>query len=167
MKSTGISASYVKRDSTEKLQSSLEAQSADPVKAYEELDDRILKFESLNAFAAPMEVDELSGGEALEKSLFNNSSNFHKTCSPTIGKERLEKAIKQREMQNRFGTLENHSALKEKWKLWPHPVFIMSSHSYRHFFYPDDSASRVLSENSRTGLMNLFRTAGFPVFQFL
>ena len=31
------------------LQSSLEARSTDPVKAYEELGDRILKFESQNA----------------------------------------------------------------------------------------------------------------------
>ena len=46
------------RDSTEKLQSSLEAQSTDPVKSYEVPGDRILKFKSLNALPVPMEVDE-------------------------------------------------------------------------------------------------------------
>ena len=39
---------------TEKLQSSLEAQSTDPAKVYEELGDHILKFESLNAPQVPM-----------------------------------------------------------------------------------------------------------------
>ena len=34
---------YMSKDSTEKLQSSLEAQSTDPVKAYEELGDHINK----------------------------------------------------------------------------------------------------------------------------
>ena len=50
------------RDSTENLQSSLEARSTDPVKA----------FESLNALPVAMEVDELSGREALGTSLFNH-----------------------------------------------------------------------------------------------
>ena len=122
------------RDSTEKLQNSLEARSTDPVKASEELGDRILKFESLNALPVPMEVDELSGGEALVTSLFNHSVKFHKTCKLKFGKEKLEKAIKKHEKQDNFGTLEKHSTLKGKWKLWSHPVFIMSSHSYHHFF---------------------------------
>ena len=46
------------RASTEKPQSSLEAQSTDPVKSYEVPGDRILKFKSLNALPIPMEVDE-------------------------------------------------------------------------------------------------------------
>ena len=41
MKSTEISVSYVKET---QMKNSLEAQSTDPVKAYEELGDRILKF---------------------------------------------------------------------------------------------------------------------------
>ena len=133
------------RDSTEKLQSSVEARSTDPVKAYEELGERIVKFESVNALPVPMEVDDLSGGEASRTSLFNHSAKFHKTCKLKFGKEKLEKAIKRHEKQDNSGTLEKHSTLKGKWKLWCYPVFIMFSHSYhRFFFYPDDSASGVL-----------------------
>ena len=86
-----------KRDSTEKLQSSLEARSTDPIKAYEKLGDHILKFKSLNALLVPMEPDELSRGEALETSLFNHSAKFHKTYKLKFGKEKLGKTIKQRE----------------------------------------------------------------------
>ena len=82
-------------------------------------------------------------------------------------KEKLEKVIKQHKNQDNFGTLENQSTLKGKWKLWSHPVFIMSGHLCHSFFYPEDSATGVLCKNSQTGLMNLFQTAGFPVFQFL
>ena len=46
------------KDSTKKLQSSLKAQLTDPVKAYQELGDRILKFEWLNVLPVPMELDE-------------------------------------------------------------------------------------------------------------
>ena len=76
------------RDSAEKLQSSLEVPSTD-----EELDDHILKSESLNALAVPMGVDELSRGKA-GTSLFNHAAKFHKTCKLKFGKEKLEKAIK-------------------------------------------------------------------------
>ena len=72
------------RDSTEKLQSSLEALSTDSVKAYEELGDRILKFESLNGLPVPMEVDELSGGEALGTSLFNHSADSADSGKGTV-----------------------------------------------------------------------------------
>ena len=44
------------RDSTEKLQNSLEVQLTDPVKACEELGHCILKFESLNALPVPIEL---------------------------------------------------------------------------------------------------------------
>ena len=44
------------RDLTAKLQSSLEVQSTDPVKACQELGDRILKFESLNVLPVPIEL---------------------------------------------------------------------------------------------------------------
>ena len=75
---------YMSKDSTEKQQSSLEAQSTDPVKAYEELGDHINKMtawiESLNVFPVPMDVDELSGSEAWGISLFNHSAKFYKTC---------------------------------------------------------------------------------------
>ena len=79
------------RDSTEKLQSSVEARSTDPVKAYEELGERIVKFESVNALPVPMEVDDLSGGEASRTSLFNHSAKFHKTCKLKFGKENWRK----------------------------------------------------------------------------
>ena len=123
------------RDSTEELQSSLEAWSNDPVKAYEELGERIVTFESLNALLVPMEVDELSRGEALATSLFNHSAKFYKTCKLKFGKEKLEKAIKRHEKHEKFGILEKHSTLKGKCKFWSHPVFIMSSHSYHHFYF--------------------------------
>ena len=153
---------------TKKLQSSLEARSTDPVKAYEELGDGILKFESLNILPVPMEVGELSGGEALGISLLNHSAKFYKTCQLKFGNEKLEKEIKWHKKQDNFGTLEMHSTLKGiSWSygftqssLCPVSISIF-------FFYPDDSASGALSENSWTGHMNLFRTAGFPVFQFL
>ena len=122
------------RNSTEKLQSFLKVQSTDPVKAYEELLDRILKFELLNALLVPIEVDELSGGEALGTSLFNPSAKFHKMCKLKFGRKKLEKVIKQREKQENFGTLKKHSTLNGKWKLWSHPVFIIPSHSYHSFF---------------------------------
>ena len=105
-----------------------------------------------------MEVDELSEGEVLGTSLFNHSAKFYKMCKLKFGKENLEKAIKWHEKQENFGTLEKHSTLKDKWKLWSHPVFIMSSHSYHHFFYPDDSASWILSENSRIVIIIPFVT---------
>ena len=97
---------------TKKLQSSLEARSTDPVKAYEELGDGILKFESLNILPVPMEVGELSGGEALGISLLNHSAKFYKTCQLKFGNEKLEKEIKWHKKQDNFGTLEMHSTLK-------------------------------------------------------
>ena len=153
---------------TKKLQSSLDARSTDPVKPYEELGDRILKFESLNVLPVPMEVDELSGGEALGISLFNHSAKFYKTCQLKFGNEKLEKEIKWHKKQDNFGTLEMHSTLKGI--SWSYGFTQSSSCPISisiFFFYPDDSASGALSENSWTGPMNLFRTAGFPVFQFL
>ena len=123
---------------------------------------------NLNAFPVPMEVDELSGGEALRTSLFNHSAKFHKTCKLKFGKEKLEKVIKRHEKQDNFGTLEKHSTLKGKWKLWFHPVLIMYSHSYHHFFYPDDSAVGLLSKNCRTDLMNLFLGSQYSnIFEIL
>ena len=85
------------------LQSSLEARSTDPVKAYEELGDRILKFESQNALPVPMKVDKLSGGEALGKSFLSHSAKFHKRCKLKLGKEKLEKVIKRHEKKYNFG----------------------------------------------------------------
>ena len=64
-----------------------------------------------------MEVDELSGGEALGTSLFNPSIKFHKTCKLKFGKENLEKAIKRHEKKENFRTLKKHSTLKGKRKL--------------------------------------------------
>ena len=49
-----------------------------------------------------MEVDELSGGEALGTSLFNRSAKLHKTCKLKFGKKKLEKAIKCPKIQNNF-----------------------------------------------------------------
>ena len=114
----------------------MEAQSTDPAKAYEELGDHILKFESLNATQVPMEVGESSGGESLRPSLFNHSAKFHKMSKLKFGKEKLQKAIKQHEKQENFGTLEKYSKLKGKGKVWSHSVFLISSHSYNHFFIP-------------------------------
>ena len=155
------------RDSTEKLQSSLEVRSTDNVKAYEEIDDHILKFESLNALAVPMEVDELSRSK-VGTSLFNHSAKFHKTCKLKFGKEKLEKAIKWDEKQDHTRTLEKHLTLKGKWNLWSHSVFITSSHSYHHYFFTlMILLAGVLPENIRTSAINIIETAGFPVFQFL
>ena len=68
--------------------------------------------------------------------LFNHSAKFHKMCKLKFGKEKLEKAIKQHEKQENFGTLEKHSTWKGKWKVWSHSVFVISSHSYHHFPIP-------------------------------
>ena len=48
----------------------------------------------MNVIPVPMDVDELSGGEALGTSLFNHPVKFHKTCKLKFGDEKLEKAIK-------------------------------------------------------------------------
>ena len=62
-----------------------------------------------------MEVDELSRGEALGRSLLNHSAKFNKMLKLKSGKEKLEKAIKRHEKQDNFGTLEKHSTMKDKW----------------------------------------------------
>ena len=54
------------------MQSSLEAQSTDLAKVYDELGDHILKTESLNDLPVPIKVDELSVGEALGTSLLKH-----------------------------------------------------------------------------------------------
>ena len=84
-------------ETRETLQSSSEARSSDPAKAYNDLGERILKFESLNLLPVPLNLDELSGGTALGTSLLNHNAKFHKTCKLKFGNEKLEKAIKRHE----------------------------------------------------------------------
>ena len=80
----------------ETLPSSSEARSSDPAKAYSDLGERILKFESLNLLPVPLNFNELSGGTVLGTSLLNHKAKFHKTCKLKFGNEKLEKAIKRR-----------------------------------------------------------------------
>ena len=119
---------------------------------------------NLNAFPVPMEVDELSGGEALRTSLFNHSAKFHKTCKLKFGKEKLEKVIKRHEKQDNFGTLEKHSTLKGKWKLWFHRLdYVQSlvSSLFLSWWFCCGSTLQKLSDWSNESF------SGFPVFQHL
>ena len=86
----------------ETLHSSSEAWSNDPAKAYSDLGERILKFESLNLLPVPLNLDELSGGIALGTSLLNHKAKFHKTCKLKFGSEKQEKAIKRHEKQHKY-----------------------------------------------------------------
>ena len=95
----------------ETLQSSSEARSSDPAKAYNDLGECILKFESLNLLPVPLNLDELSGGIALGTSLLNHKAKFHKTCKLKFGNEKLEKAIKRHKKQEKF---EEQSSSKGK-----------------------------------------------------
>ena len=52
-------------ETRETLESSSKAWSSDPAKASSNLGERILKFESLNFFPVPLNLDELGGGTAL------------------------------------------------------------------------------------------------------
>ena len=54
-------------ETRETLESSSEAWSSDPAKAYSNLGERILKFESLNFFPVLLNLDELGGGAALQE----------------------------------------------------------------------------------------------------
>ena len=98
-------------ETCETLQSSSEAQLSDPAKAYNDLGERILKFELLNLLPVPLNLDELSGGTALETSLLNHKAKFHKTCKLKFGNEKLNKAIKRHEKQEKF---EEQSSSKGK-----------------------------------------------------
>ena len=88
-------------ETRETLHSSSEAWSNDPAKAYSDLGERILKFESLNLLPVPLNLDELSGGTALGTSLLNHKVKFNKTCKLKFGNEKLEKAIKRHEKQEK------------------------------------------------------------------
>ena len=77
-------------------------ESSDPAKAYSDLGDRILKFESLNLLPVPLNLNELSGGTALGTLLLNHKSKFRKTCKLKFGNEKLEKAIKRHEKQDKY-----------------------------------------------------------------
>ena len=98
-------------ETRETLQSSSEPRSSDPAKAYNDLDERILKFESWNLLPVPLNLDELSGGTALGTSLLNNKAKFHKTCKLKFGNEKIEKVIKRHEKQEKF---EEQSSSKGK-----------------------------------------------------
>ena len=98
-------------ETRETLQSSSEAWSSDPAKAYSGLGERILKFESLNLLPVPLNLDGLSGGTALGTSLLNHKAKFHKTCKLKFGNEKLEKAIKRHEKQEKY---EEQSSSKGK-----------------------------------------------------
>ena len=87
-------------ETRETLQSSSEARSSDPAKAYSDLGEGILKFESLNLLPVPLNLDELSGGTALGTSLLNHKVKFNKTCKLKFGNEKLE-AIKRHEKQEK------------------------------------------------------------------
>ena len=89
----------------ETLHSSSEAWSSDPAKAYSDLGERILKFESLNLLPVPLNLDELSGGTALGTSLLNHKAKFHKTCKLKFGNEKLKKAIKRRKTREIWRTV--------------------------------------------------------------
>ena len=95
----------------ETLHSSSEAWSNDPAKAYSDLGERILKFESLNLLPVPLNLDELSGGTALGTSLLNHKAKFHKPCKFKFGNKKLEKAIKRHEKQEKY---EEQSSSKGK-----------------------------------------------------
>ena len=56
----------------ETLQSSSEARSSDPAKAYRDLGECILKFVSFILLPLPSKLDEFSGGTALGTSLLNH-----------------------------------------------------------------------------------------------
>ena len=98
-------------ETRETLQSSSEARSSDPAKAYSDLGEGILKFESLNLLPVPLNLDELSGGTALGTSLLNHKAKFHKTCKFKFGNKKLEKAIKRHEKQEKY---EEQSSSKGK-----------------------------------------------------
>ena len=97
-------------ETCETLQSSSEARSSNPAKAYD-LGERILKFESLNLLPVPLNLDEWRGGTALGTSLLNHKAKFHKTRKLKFGNEKLEKAIKRHEKQEKF---EEQSSSKGK-----------------------------------------------------
>ena len=98
-------------ETRETLQSSSEARSSDPAKAYSNLGERILKFESLNLLLVPVNLNQLSGGTAPGTSLLNHKAKFHKTCKLKFGNEKLEKAIKRHEKQEKY---EEQSSSKGK-----------------------------------------------------
>ena len=98
-------------ETRETLQSSSEARSTDPAKAYSDLGEGILKFESLNLLPVPLNLDELSGGTALGTSLLNHKTKLNKTCNLKFGNEKLKKAIKRHEKQEKY---EEQSSSKGK-----------------------------------------------------
>ena len=98
-------------ETRETLQSSSEARSSDPAKAYSNLGERILKFESLNLLLVPVNLNQLSGGTAPGTSLLNHKAKFHKTCKLKFEDKKLEKAIKRQEKQEKY---EEQSSSKGK-----------------------------------------------------
>ena len=97
-------------ETRETLQSSSEARSSDPAKAYSDFSKHILKFESLNLLPLPLNLNELSGSTVLGTLLLNHKATIQKTCKLKFGNEKLEKAIKRHEEQE---NLKNSHLRKE------------------------------------------------------
>ena len=101
---------------SDKLQSSNDSRTVEPAKAYKELGDRILQFDSINALPVPLDIGKLSGTNSLGKSLFIHAAKFHKTCKLKFGNEKLAKAMQRREKEKQVN-LEDHSRPKEPRRL--------------------------------------------------
>ena len=63
-------------------------------KAYEDLADRIMKFDNIEMSPVFIDVNKLRGTETLGESLYNNSAKYHKSCKLKFGNEKLQRAIK-------------------------------------------------------------------------
>ena len=67
---------------SENLQSSIYINSSDSTKsqnAYNDLAERILKFNDIGLSPVPLNIDHLSGSRTLGESLYQNAAKFHKS----------------------------------------------------------------------------------------
>ena len=87
---------------SENLQSPIYINSLDSTKsqnAYNELAERILKFNDIGLSPVPLNIDDLSGSRTLEESSYQNAAKFHKSCKLKFGNEKLERTMKKANKQ--------------------------------------------------------------------
>ena len=88
---------------SEKLQSSLDAQSVSASQSCNGLADRIKKFHHMNVLPVPLKMNNLRWKLKLGDSLIRHAAKSHKSCKLKFRNEKLNKAMKTFKNQEKSG----------------------------------------------------------------
>ena len=88
-----------KKDTDEKLQSSVNITTGDPKQVYFELAQRIMTFKSHDVMPIEKHFPSLEDGCELGQSLYDHSAKYHKSCK-LMYSTGLNRALKQIKIQN-------------------------------------------------------------------